>query len=91
MRDAEVAALVLIRDVIAQCGPCDAWGAVGVKVGQGSCVADFGGGDGGDGAAEAVSDDCDAVGRVEGGGGIESGEDAGAGFEPAVVAVWWRF
>ena len=31
--------------------------------------------------------DCDAVGGVGGRGGFERGEDAAAGFEPAVVAV----
>ena len=34
-----------------------------------------------------MAGDGDAVGGVEGGGGLEGGEDAGAGFEPAVVAV----
>ena len=89
MRDAEVPAPVLVRDVVAQGGRRDARRAVGVEVGRGGGggVSDLGGGDGGDGAAEAVADDDDAVSGVSGRGGFEGGEDAGAGFEPAVVAV----
>lgn len=87
MRDAVVATHVLVRDVVAQHGPGDARRAVRVKVGLGACLSDFGRGDGGDGAAETVAYDGDAVGWVGGGCGAESGEDAGAGFEPAVVAV----
>ena len=89
MRHAVVAALVLVRDVVAQHGAGDARRAVRVEVGLGACLSDFGRGDGGDGAAETVAYNGDAVGWVGGGGGSESGEDAGAGFEPAVVAVGW--
>ena len=87
MSDAMIGPVILVRDVIAEGRRRDARGAVGVEVGGGACVADFGGGDGGDGAAEAVADDGDLVGWVGCGGGFEGGEDAGAGFEPAVVAV----
>lgn len=52
MRDAVVAAEVLACDVGAQDGAGDAGGAVGVEVdGFGGRFADFGGGDGRDGAA----------------------------------------
>lgn len=89
MRHAEIPAVFLIRDVVAQGGGRDARGAVRVEVGGETRVADLGGGDGGDGAAEGVADDGEGVGWVYGGGGLEGGEDAGAGFEPAVVAVFW--
>lgn len=88
MRHAVIAAVVLVRDVVAQRGARDARGAVRVQVCGDARVADAGGGDGGDGAAEAVAYDGDFVGWIVGGGGFEGGEDAGAGFEPAVVAVW---
>ena len=87
VRGAVVAAGLLVGDVVAEHGAGDARRAVGVEVGGGAGLADLGGGDVGDGAAEAVPDDGHAVGGVLVGGGEEGGEDAGARFEPAVVAV----
>ena len=84
MCDAEI--VTLVSDVITQSGGGDARRAVGVESGRGAGIADLGRGDGGDGAAEAVAYDDDFVGRVRSCGGFEGGEDAGAGFEPAVVA-----
>ena len=87
MRRSIIAAFLLVGDVVAQHGSGDAWGAVGVEIGVCAGVSNLRCGDGGDGAAETVPYDYDAVGWVCGGGGFERGEDAGAGFEPAVVAV----
>ncbi len=87
MRDSEIAALVLIGDVIAQDRGCDARRAIGVKIGVGARLPDLGGGDVSDGAAEAVAYDDDLIIGVSLGGGFEGREDAGACFEPAVVAM----
>lgn len=88
MRRSVIAAFVLVRDVIAQYRSCDTWRAIRVEVGVGACLSDLSSGDGGDGAAETVSYDDDAVGWVSGSGGVKCSENAGAGFEPAVVAGW---
>ena len=88
MRRSVIAPSVLIRDVIAQYRSCDTWRAIRVEVGVGACLSDLSSGDGGDGAAETVSYDDDAVGWVTRSDGVECGENAGAGFEPAVVAGW---
>lgn len=87
MRHSEIAPLVLLRDVITQRGSGDARCAVRVEIGVGARLSDLGGGDVGDGAAEAVPDYDDAVGGVGGSRGFDGCENAGAGFEPAVVAV----
>ncbi len=85
MRHAVVAAFVLLGDVIAQDGAGNARRAVRVHIGGRAGFSDLGGGDGGDGAAEAVTDDADLVVWIGRGGSFEGGEDALAGFEPAVV------
>lgn len=87
MRHSEIAPLVLLRDVITQRGSGDARCAVRVEIGVGARLSDLGGGDVGDGAAEAVPDYDDAVVGVGGRGGFDGRENAGARFEPAVVAV----
>lgn len=87
MRRSVIAAFVLVGDVVAQHWSGDAWCAVGVEIGICAGVSNLRSGDGGNGAAETVSYDHDAVGWVCGGGGIERGEDAGAGFEPTVVTA----
>ena len=87
MRRPVIPAFVLVGDVMAQFSWSDARCAVRVEIGDRASVPDLGGGDGGDGAAETVSHDYDAVGGVCGGGNLKRGEDAGAGFEPAVEAV----
>lgn len=87
MRDSEIAALVLIGDVIAQDRGCDTRRAIGVKIGVGARLPDLGGGDISDGAAEAVAYNDDLIIGVSLGGGFEGREDAGAGFEPAIIAM----
>lgn len=83
----EVPALVLVRDIIAQRRSRNPWCAVRVEIGVRAGLADFGGGDVGDGATETVSYDDDLVRWVSGGDGFEGREHARAGFEPAVVAM----
>lgn len=87
MRRAVVAAVGLVRDVLAQHGAGDARGAIRVEIGGRAPVPDLGGGDGGDGAAETVPYDDHLVLWVCGGGGVEGAEDVGACLAPAVVAV----
>ena len=80
-------AVLLCRDVIAQDWAGDARGPVSVEICGCAGFAELGGCDGGDSTAETVADDCEVVGGVGGCGDCEGGEDAVAGFEPAVVAV----
>lgn len=87
MRCSEILAHVLICDVIAQRRSCDTWRTVRVEIGSGTRLSDFGGRNVSDGAAETVTYDDDSVGWVSGGGGLEGRENAGAGFEPAIVAM----
>ena len=87
MRCSEIPAHVLVRDVIAQRRSCDTWRTVRVEIGGGTRLSDFGGRNVSDGAAETVTYDDDSVGWVSGGGGLEGRENAGAGFEPAIVAM----
>lgn len=83
MRDAEVAALV--RDVLADLARADARLAEAVQLDRVPVVAQLGGGEDGDGAAEAVADRDDLVGRVGVGGLLDGVEHAVAGLGPGGV------
>ena len=85
MRDAVIPALVLIGDVVADLPTANARLAVRVQFDIAPGIAELGGGDGGDGAAEGVARDDELSCRVGVGGRFHGGEDACAGFEPAAV------
>ena len=88
VRCSEVSAHFLVADITAQRRAADAWRTVRVEIDVELIINNnLRGSDVGDGAAKTMANDDQSVGWIGGSSGVEGGEDAGAGFEPAVVAM----